>query len=77
MNIALGEKNRNLTDYLKEIKILRGIVPICSFCKKIRDQEGHWTNLEEYISGHSEAAFSHCIWDECKAKRYPAEIKDA
>lgn len=71
MNIALGEKNKSLTDYLEEIKMLRGIVPICSFCKKIRDQEGHWTNLEKYISEHSEAKFSHGICDECKAKHYP------
>lgn len=77
MNIALGEKNKSLTDYLEEIKILRGIVPICSFCKKIRDQEGHWANLEEYISEHSEAAFSHGICDECQAKHYPDSIKGA
>ena len=46
MNAVLGEKNKKLSDYLAEIKMLRGIVPICSFCKKIKDAEGNWSEVE-------------------------------
>lgn len=70
LNNMLGEENRSLHDYLQEIKVLRGIVPICSFCKKIRDTEGKWNEVEAYISKHSEAQFSHCFCQECGKKYY-------
>lgn len=54
-----------------EIKILQGILPICSFCKKIRDDKGYWNQLEEYIRKHSEAEFTHGICSECVKKHYP------
>ena len=54
-----------------ELKILRGLMPICSFCKKIRDDDGYWNQLEAYISDHSEAQFSHSICQECMDKYYP------
>jgi len=65
---------RDLTDQKKaeeEIKILKGIVPICAHCKKIRDDKGYWTQLESYIRKHSEAEFSHGICQECAEKHYP------
>jgi transcriptional regulator with GAF, ATPase, and Fis domain len=71
MNILLGEKNKSLSDYLAEIKILRGIVPICMHCKGIRDDKGYWNRLETYISEHSEVLFSHGICDKCLKKHYP------
>lgn len=55
---------------LEEVKILRGFLPICSSCKKIRDDLGDWSQLEEYIRGHSEAEFTHSICPECAAKLY-------
>jgi len=58
---------------MKEIKTLRGILPICSYCKKIRDDEGYWSRIESYIRGHSEADFSHGICPECAKKYYPDE----
>ncbi len=70
MNSILGERNRSLSDYLEEIKILRGIVPICSFCKKIRDAEGKWCEVEAYIAKHSEAQFSHSFCPECMRLHY-------
>ncbi len=70
MNIVLGEKNKRISDYLEEIKILRGIVPICSFCKKIRDAEGNWNEVEVYVSKHSEAQFSHSFCPECGKRHY-------
>ncbi|MCD4717978.1 MAG: GAF domain-containing protein [Desulfobacterales bacterium] len=73
MNTVLGEKNKNLSDYFAEIKMLRGIVPICSFCKQIRDAEGNWSEVEAYVSKHSEAQFSHSICPSCMEKHYPEE----
>jgi len=59
---------RELQQALAEIKTLRGILPICSYCKKIRSGEGLWSKLETYIHQHSEAQFSHGICPECYEK---------
>ncbi|MHB8809042.1 MAG: two-CW domain-containing protein [Desulfobulbaceae bacterium] len=56
---------------LSEIKTLRGLIPICASCKKIRDDKGVWNQIECYIRDHSEAEFSHGICPECAAKLYP------
>ncbi len=60
-----------LEEALKNIKILRGLLPICSSCKKIRDDRGYWLQLEEYIQSHSDAEFTHSICPDCKKKLYP------
>jgi DNA-binding NtrC family response regulator len=64
---------------LAEVKKLSGLLPMCSSCKKIRDDKGYWNQLEEYISGHSEADFSHGICPECAKKLYPeyADVLDS
>jgi hypothetical protein len=54
-----------------EVKTLRGLLPICASCKKIRDDEGYWNQIESYIGQHSEAQFSHSICPECAKKLYP------
>jgi hypothetical protein len=59
-----------LQDATEKIKILRGFLPICSHCKKIRDDEGYWQQLEKYISKHSEAQFSHGICPTCAKEHY-------
>lgn len=64
------EKNK-LQKAHDEIKILRGIIPICSHCKQIRDDKGLWKQMEEYIHSHSEAVFSHSICPICVKKHYP------
>jgi len=56
---------------LQKLKQLSGLLPICSFCKKIRDDEGYWNQIEAYITEHSEAEFSHGICQECAKKYYP------
>ncbi|BDD88380.1 hypothetical protein DPPLL_27450 [Desulfofustis limnaeus] len=56
---------------LQEIKTLQGILPICSYCKNIRDDKGSWKRLEAYIEEHSDAAFSHGICQECAHKHFP------
>jgi hypothetical protein len=53
-----------------EVKILSGLLPICSHCKKIRDDKGYWNSIETYIHEHSEAKFSHGICQECIKKHY-------
>jgi PAS domain S-box-containing protein len=60
-----------LQDALAKIKTLRGIIPICAACKKIRDDKGYWNQLESYIKEHSEADFSHGICPECAKELYP------
>lgn len=56
---------RRLQDALTEVRMLRGILPICSYCKKIRDDEGHWSSVESYISRHTDTRFSHDICPTC------------
>jgi PAS domain S-box-containing protein len=56
---------------LSEVKKLSGFLPICSSCKKIRDDKGYWKEVERYIGEHSEAEFSHSICPECMRKLYP------
>jgi|GEM_PF-1856100 len=58
---------------LDEIKTLKGIVPICAKCKKIRDEKGHWNTLESYIEKHSDASFSHGVCPECLDALYGKE----
>ena len=60
-----------LQDALNKIKTLKGIIPICAACKKIRDDKGYWNQIESYIKEHSEADFSHGICPECAEKLYP------
>jgi len=60
-----------LNNALSEIKTLRGIIPICASCKKIRDDKEHWTQIEVYIKEHSDADFSHGICPDCAEKLYP------
>ena len=74
MNQILGDKNRRLIDYLFEIQALRGLVPICSHCKSIRDEEQNWHEIEEYILKNPVAEFSHSICPKCM-KKYYQDIK--
>jgi hypothetical protein len=60
----------------KEVHILKGILPICSFCKKIRNQDGNWERFEQYLRAHSEAEFSHGMCPECSKQHYPDLFKD-
>jgi PAS domain S-box-containing protein len=74
-----GERERlvlELQEALTKVKTLSGLIPICANCKKIRDDEGFWNQLESYIQEHSEAVFSHSICPECAKTLYP-EIFEA
>ena len=71
---AEEQRNRLVLDLkktLSEVKTLRGFLPICSNCKKIRDDKGYWNQIESYIRDRSDAEFSHSICPECAKKLYP------
>ncbi|WDP90567.1 MAG: response regulator [Desulfobacter sp.] len=72
-NRRLAEMNRELIRAMEEIKTLKGILPICSNCKKIRDDKGDWNHLEVYIETHSEASMSHGMCPECADQLYGDE----
>ena len=61
---------KELKNALTRIKTLNGLIPICSTCKKIRDDKGYWNLIESYIESHSDAAFSHGICPECSDSLY-------
>lgn len=62
---------KNLQEALSNIKVLKEMLPICANCKKIRDDDGFWQNVESYISKHSDTKFSHGICPDCVRRLYP------
>jgi len=68
--VKLQQLVLKLQEALAKVKTLSGFLPICASCKKIRDDEGYWEQIEKYISEHSEAVFSHGICPECAEKVY-------
>nr|WP_319493329.1 response regulator [uncultured Desulfobacter sp.] len=71
LHIKLHKTMAELKEALSQVKKLSGLLPICMYCKKIRDDKGYWNQLEAYIDNHSEAQFSHSICNECAEKHYP------
>ena len=70
---AVEERERiiaELTEALAKVKTLRGLVPICASCKKIRDDKGYWSQVEVYVRDHTEAEFSHGICPDCSKRLY-------
>ena len=65
--------NRSLQKALSEVETLQGFIPICSYCKKIRDDQGYWNRLEAYFEAHSSASFSHGMCPECSDEMYGEE----
>lgn len=76
--VAAEAEKENLINQLQEsfaqIKALQGIIPICMYCKEIRDDKGYWNQLEKYLSEHSDVQFSHCICEKCMDERF-SELK--
>ena len=72
----VAKRTAELEKTKKEVKILSGILPICAHCKKIRDKEGNWIQVESYVSKYSEARFSHGLCKECSRKCYPEFFKE-
>jgi len=72
---SLRQKNNELSEALACVKELKGLLPICMFCKKIRNDENYWQKLEEYLAEHTGADFSHSICPECLQKHYSKYVK--
>lgn len=70
----LAERVRDLETALGQVKQLRGLLPICMYCKKIRDDRNYWQQVETYISDHTDAEFSHGICPECYEKLMKSQI---
>ena len=72
----LNEKNEALERALSEIKTLRSILPLCSHCKKVRDDEGVWERLDAYVSDHTDTRFSHGLCPDCLRELYPDDADE-
>ncbi len=70
----LSDSVQELSKALEQVKTLRGIVPICASCKKIRDDAGYWQQVEVYVREHTEAQFSHGICPDCLVRLYPEHM---
>lgn len=77
---AVDESSRTLEHEVQEaradLKVLRGLLPICASCKRIRDERGQWTQIESYVAARSDATFSHGVCPECLRRLYP-DMADA
>ncbi len=75
-NVELAQEKERLEHAMTEIKTLSGLLPICASCKKVRADSGYWHQIEEYITEHSEARFSHGICPDCIERLYPGLSSD-
>jgi GAF domain-containing protein len=76
--MALLESRRvssHLAQALEHVKTLHGLLPICAWCKRIRDDTGYWSQVEAYVQAHTEASFTHGICPECMEKQRPKKRK--
>ncbi len=75
LQAILADRVRELEDALARVKQLQGLLPICSYCKKVRDDRNYWQQVEAYIEGHSDAKFTHGICPECREKYVVPELE--
>jgi phosphoserine phosphatase RsbU/P len=73
---SLADRVRQLEDALATVKQLQGLLPICSYCKRIRDDKNYWQQVESYIAMHSEVQFTHGICPSCYEKHIRKDIED-
>lgn len=69
--LVLNQDHAALQKTLDNLRVLRGLLPICASCKRIRDDEGYWREIETYVRDHSEAEFSHGLCPQCTSRMYP------
>ena len=74
---ALAERVHELQEALARVRVLQGLLPICSYCKRIRDDGNYWEQLETYFSEHSDATFTHGVCPECYEKRVKPQLERA
>jgi DNA-binding response OmpR family regulator len=75
LQAALADRVRELEEALGRVRVLRGMLPICSYCKKVRDDRNYWQQVETYVSEHTDARFSHGICPDCYEKVVRPEIE--
>lgn len=75
--LELRRVSAKLVEALEEMKVLQGLLPICMYCKQIRDDQGYWSRMESYISARSNADFSHGICPDCLKKHFPELVEKA
>ena len=75
LQAALASRVSQLQEALSRVKQLQGLLPICSYCKRIRDDHDYWQQVETYMSEHSQATFTHGICPECYEKFFKAELE--
>jgi hypothetical protein len=73
----LRAKADELSAALERVQTLKGMLPICAWCKKIREDNGYWTRVESYISSHSSAEFTHCICPSCAGTMTEDEVRQS
>ncbi len=73
---AMADNIQELQEALAHVEQLQGIIPICAWCKKIRDDSQYWSSVEDYIGRHSKAEFSHSVCPECLEKHFPDEADE-
>jgi phosphoserine phosphatase RsbU/P len=71
---ALADRVRELEEALAKVKTLNGLLPICSYCKRIRNDQNYWQQVEAYVADHSDAEFTHGICPECYAEHVQTEL---
>src|SRR5689334_11508141 len=76
LQAALASRVAQLQDALSRVKQLQGLLPICSYCKRIRDDHDYWQQMETYMGEHSQATFTHGICPECYEKFFKAELEE-
>ncbi|HUI07791.1 MAG TPA: response regulator transcription factor [Verrucomicrobiae bacterium] len=74
LQAELATRVKELELALSKVKLLQGLLPICCYCKKIRDDQNYWRQVEAYVSSHSEAQFTHAICPECRANIVEPEL---
>jgi phosphoserine phosphatase RsbU/P len=75
LQASLVDHARNLEEALQNVRVLSGFLPICAYCKKIRDDKNYWQQVESYVAQRSDAQFSHSICPECYKKHLPTELR--
>ena len=75
MQRALAERVQQLEEVLSRVKQLRGLIPICSYCKKVRDDGNYWQQVDAYVAAHTQARFSHGICPECVERVVKPELQ--
>ena len=73
---SLAERVRELEDALSKVKLLQGLLPICSYCKRVRDDRNYWQQVESYVTDRSAARFSHSICPACYEREVRPQIED-